>query len=114
VLAIVPFRDGQEGRLQGARHVVASLRRLARVVVVEQGGAGTPLGADARVHLPVDGPFNRSACFNAGVRAQPSLAPREPLLFSDCDIPARPRACATRSPPSTATTPSAPTTRSSI
>jgi N-terminal domain of galactosyltransferase len=87
VIAILPFRGGQEGRLEAARHVVAALRPLCRrVVLVEQDTAHAGVGADGVVPLPDPGPFNRSACFDAGVRAQRDLAPREPLLFTDCDV----------------------------
>ena len=86
MLAIVPFRGWQAGRFAGARQVVASLRALARVVVVEQDTEHVELGADSSVRLADRGLFNRSACFNAGVRAQASLAAREPLLFTDCDV----------------------------
>ena len=86
MLAIVPFRGGQEGRLAGARHVVSSLRPLAQVLVVEQDSQHVDLGADSYIQLADRVPFNRSACFNAGVRVQRRLARREPLMFSDCDV----------------------------
>jgi hypothetical protein len=93
LLAIVPFRGWQEGRVEGARHVVQALRRAsAKVVVVEQDTEHVELGADVYLQLADRGPFNRSACFNAGVRAQPALGDRQPLLFTDCDILCPPEA----------------------
>jgi hypothetical protein len=87
MIAIVPFRGWEEGRADAARHVIASLRPLAeRVVVVEQDTAHVELGADAVVQLTDRGPFNRSACFNAGVRVQRRLALRHPLFFTDADV----------------------------
>ncbi|HVO10128.1 MAG TPA: galactosyltransferase-related protein [Vicinamibacteria bacterium] len=87
MIGILPFRGGQEGRLEAARHVVLALKPLCRrMVVVEQDATHTEMGADAVVSLPDPGPFNRSACFDAGVRAQRDLAPREPILFTDCDV----------------------------
>ena len=87
MIAIVPFRGWEEGRAEAARQVVASLRPMAgRIVAVEQDTAHVELGADAYVQLPDHGPFNRSACFNAGVSAQRELATRQPLLFTDADV----------------------------
>jgi N-terminal domain of galactosyltransferase len=93
MIAVVPFRAGEPGRVEGARHVVAALRGLgARVVVVEHDTPHVELGADAYLELGERGLFNRSACFNAGARAFPPRGGADPILFSDGDVLCPPEA----------------------
>jgi hypothetical protein len=93
MIAIVPFRAGEAGRVEGARRVIAGLREVAeRIVVVEHDTAHVELGADAYLDLGERGLFNRSACFNAGARAFPARGGRDPLLFTDGDVLCPPEA----------------------
>ena len=88
VIAIIPFRAREAGRLEGARHVLEALRRAdgVQIVVVEQNAQATDLDADEHLLLSRGRAFNRSACFNAGALSGTARRGHGQLYFSDADV----------------------------
>lgn len=85
-VVIVPFRVGDAGRLQAARHVIPKIRETGfRVLVVEQARQRTQLPVDERDHLLVEdeGPFRRARLLNLGARAVPEA---DALFFHESDM----------------------------